>query len=284
MTDDTNYQIPGHNQVSLTDELANEIRERFARDRDNRFRLFLIAAGLRNRYLDKKTKSYVKEFDTWYKREKFQDYFGTLANFTKYASAGDVVAYISETYGDETPKFLKQIPTSVGAMYEASQILTYDNDLMNLCLRFTVKRTSVDQPKDQWVSKKPALLNPHATEAQIRTWRRNWLNPPPPRQKRTDKRTLLLATVTVSGELFDFNRKTGDKIGCVDLPEVEELLNRLRTLFPNPDDPRFKITDNIDVLTTGYYKRKDYYDPANAILNKERRQEKRSAPSGAKKR
>ena len=75
------------------------------------------------------------------------------------------------------------------------------------------------------------------------------MNPPPPRQKRTDKRTLLLATVTVSGELFDFNNKTGDKSGCVDLPEVENLLNKLRALFANPDDPRFKITDNIDTLT-----------------------------------
>jgi putative cell wall-binding protein len=39
----SNYRIPGHNRVTLSDELANKIRDRFDTDRDNRFQLYLLA-------------------------------------------------------------------------------------------------------------------------------------------------------------------------------------------------------------------------------------------------
>lgn len=43
------YRIPGDNQVALSDDLVTEIRDRFRQDRENRFQLFLLAAGMRNR-------------------------------------------------------------------------------------------------------------------------------------------------------------------------------------------------------------------------------------------
>jgi hypothetical protein len=51
MVETSDYRIPGSNAVTLSPALAKEIKERFARDRDNRFHIFLIAAGLRRTYL-----------------------------------------------------------------------------------------------------------------------------------------------------------------------------------------------------------------------------------------
>lgn len=45
----TDFHIPGSNRISLSDALADEIRERFNADRQNRFELFVLAAGLRKK-------------------------------------------------------------------------------------------------------------------------------------------------------------------------------------------------------------------------------------------
>jgi hypothetical protein len=60
--DANDYLIPGGNRITFSNQLADEIKERFAADRENRFQLFLLAAGLRKKYLNKKTKEYTKEF------------------------------------------------------------------------------------------------------------------------------------------------------------------------------------------------------------------------------
>ena len=48
------YAIPGSNGISLDKKLADQIRKHFNTDRENRFQLFLLAAGIRNKYLNKK--------------------------------------------------------------------------------------------------------------------------------------------------------------------------------------------------------------------------------------
>ena len=52
------YAIPGSNGISLDKKLADQIRKHFNTDRENRFQLFLLAAGIRNKYLNKKTGHY----------------------------------------------------------------------------------------------------------------------------------------------------------------------------------------------------------------------------------
>ena len=66
------------------------------------------------------------------------------------------------------------------------QISTWFNDLRT---ENSPTRKSVDDPKHEWVTKRPSLINKNSSELKIRTWRRKWENPPPPRVKRTDKRT-----------------------------------------------------------------------------------------------
>ncbi len=268
------YRIPGDNQVALSDDLVTEIRDRFRQDRENRFQLFLLAAGMRNRYLNKATNSYEKEFSDWYTKKKMNDLFGGLSNFTKYASAGDVVAHVASSSSDPQ-KFLDRLPVSVGALYEISQILNDGPEVFNLCLRFTATRKTLDQPKHEWTTKYPALIRHNTTEAQVRNWRRHWNNPPPVRQKRTDKRTLPFAVITCSGELFDFHRKTGEKIGCLDLPEVEAFLEKLNSLFTEDNALQFKIVDSMDYLTEGYFKREAYNDPARILLRQKEKDEKK---------
>ena len=259
-------RIPGGNRIALSKALAQEIRDRFDKVRENRFQLFLLAAGLRKKYLNKKTQKYAADFEGWYKSNNMKELFGELPNFTKYASAGDVIDYV-DRHTSDPEKYLKRLPVSMGALYEISQILTDKNgeEDFRLCLQFTAKRKSLDAPKSEWRTPYPALIRPQTTEAMVRNWRRQWNDPPRPWVKRNDKRTLPLATITVSGELFDFDRKTGDKLGCVDLPAVEELLKKLNGHFNDKNILQFKLTDSMDYLTEGYFKRKEQTDPAGKI-------------------
>lgn len=266
MTIQSSYKIPTGDRVTISESLVNEIKTRFQQDRENRFQLFLLSSGIRNKYLNKKTRTYNPEFLEWYTENGMKDLFGSIPNFTKYSGCGDVVNYVG-TKTSDPEKYLKKLPLSVGSLYEISQILK-DKELFNICLQFTPTRKSIDEPKWEWVTKKPSLINPNRTELEIRTWRRKWDNPPPPKLKRTDKRTLPFVTITCSGELFDFDKKTGDKLGVLDLDEVENFLEKLNKFFEkeNTNQLQFRLDDNMDYLTEGYYKRKERTDPGRNII------------------
>ena len=109
------------------------------------------------------------------------------------------------------------------------------------------------------------MIRTNQTEKGIREWRQKWDNPPPPKQKRTDKRTLKYITITVNGELFDFDRKTGDKVGCVDLVDVENFLRKVQNLITEENEQKFLITNEMEYLTDGYYRRKDQFDVTRSI-------------------
>jgi hypothetical protein len=84
---------------------------------------------------------------------------------------------------------------------------------------------------------------------------------------RSDKRTLPLVEITCSGELFDFDKKTGDKIGVLDLEEVEVFFEKLTKFVEEecPNELQFKLSDSMDYLTEGYYKRKEQVDPTRNV-------------------
>lgn len=264
---DLQYQIRGGNQITLSDELEREIKDRYQRSREDRFQLHLLSSALRNKYLNRKTNSYSEEFQKWYSDRGMNKIFGSLSNFTKHCGGGDVINWVGMKTSDPQ-KYLNQLPMSVGALYELSIILKSDEDLFKLILQFTPSRKSIDEPKYDWVTKKPPLVSNDVTEEKLRNWRRKWENPPPPKTKRTDKRTLKFVEITCNGELFDFDRKTGDKIGCLDLDEVEEFLIKLRSLFDEQTNLQFKLTDHMEYLTNGYFKRKESYDVTRNIKSK----------------
>ena len=111
----SDYSFRGDNRITLTDDLVNEIRDQFINDRNNRFQIFILSSSIRRKYLDKKTKKYKKEFEDWYKKNKLDEYYGSLSNFTKYCGCGDVVNWIG-TKSDDPQKFLQQLPLSVGSL------------------------------------------------------------------------------------------------------------------------------------------------------------------------
>ena len=267
------YQIPGDNQIVLSHELEVYLRDRFNRDRENKLHIYLTASGIRRKYLDQSTGNYAAEFQKWYKTAKMSDLFGSLQNFTKYAMSGEVVNHVA-AHTNHPEKYLQNLPLVVGSLYELSMVLRQDADLFNVCLHFTPRRKSIDAPKHEWKTTKPALINPSVTEQKIRAWRQEWNNPPPPKVKRTDKRTLPFITITCSGELLDFDRKTGDKIGCLNLDQVETFLDLVRKNFGDDNALQFKIEDHMDYLTKAYYSRKDYYDPAKNIMKTKDKKQK----------
>lgn len=174
------YVTAGENQTALTPQLAEAIRERFDAVRENRFELYTLAAGIRKRYLSEKTVKYEPEFEQWYKKHKMDECFGSDANFLRYAAAGDVVVYTSQQTSNPEG-YLRQLPVSVGALYECSLILntrkTGKEDFIR-CLTQYPTRTSVSQSPDDWgnrIGKK--VIHPKATAADIRNWRRKWENP-----------------------------------------------------------------------------------------------------------
>lgn len=253
------YQVPGDNEVTLSKELEERLKAHFQSDRTNRFQLYVLSSGIRRKYLDPITQKYSSQFIKWYNATGMDKLFGSISNFTKYASAGDVIHFVA-TKTSNPEKYLNQLPVSVGALYEISMILKSSEDAFNVCLHYTASRKSVNEPKFEWKTKKPALIAPRVTEQKVRTWRQNWENPPPPKVKRTDKRVLPVVSIYCSGELLNFDRKTGEKFGCLDLDRVEELMQEISRLFGAENEAQFRLESHMDKLTSMYFKRKEYYD------------------------
>jgi hypothetical protein len=261
------YAIPTGKRVTISKELELEIRTRFTNERENRFQLYVLSSGIRKKYLTSKG-AYAEEFLDWYNKAGMKDLFGSIPNFTKYASCGDFVSWVGTKLDNPEVK-TKQIPMSVGATYELFQILKeYGEDFTKGLFLFTPSRKDRnDNNRTLWTTKKPPLINKDATELKIKQWKRKWENPTQ-KQKRTDKRTLPMLTISVSGELFDFDKKSGDKVGNVDLPQVEDLFKKICELV-HSHESQFKIDDKMDYLTEGYLKRKASNDPAVKLLKKQ---------------
>lgn len=109
-------------KVVLNAELVKELKDKFESERKSRFDIFILSSSIRNKYLDKKTNSYKKEFEDWFKKNKLDELYGSLSNFTKYCGCGEVVNYVA-TKTDDPKKYLNQLPLSIGSLYELSMVL-----------------------------------------------------------------------------------------------------------------------------------------------------------------
>jgi len=264
------YSIPGDNSVSLTATLANTIRKHFAQDRDNRFQLFLLAAGIRRRYLKKKgdREEYDQAFHDWYQQHEMGKLFGQLSNFTKYSLAGEVVAHTASKV-KSSDRYLPQLPTSMRSLYAASQLLQSDAELFEICLKVHPTRKHQKEPKTDWGTKgSDPLINPHATAAEIEAFIERWFNAQQPEQSSSvnKKEMVLLAKVYVSKDLFKFDKKSGKHLGSVDMPDVETLLTDLQKTLPRGKS--FAVENDIPKIKNKYFRTKDKSGPARKILEK----------------
>lgn len=232
-TDDLlRYSIPGANSVALSDALAKKIKKHFAGERQNRFQTFLLAAGIRRRYLLKNgdKEQYDKAFSDWYRKNEMGKLFGQLPNFTRYALSGEVVAHVA-TSTTNPRRYLDQLPLSMSALYAVSQLLQRDKDMIQACLNTHPTRKSLTQPRSEWgANGEDPLIHPHVTQSDIEFFMERWFNPrasakSAPIQK---KDMVLLARLYVSKDLFRFDEKTGKHLGGIDLPEVQKILASLQ--------------------------------------------------------
>lgn len=92
------YQIPAASDLALKDGLSAKLKELWATAQGSSFDLFLYAAGLRERYLDKKTEPYSPEFQDWYAKQEIQQLLGKMPSFTKYAIAGKNVSFFANDF------------------------------------------------------------------------------------------------------------------------------------------------------------------------------------------
>lgn len=291
MFDTADYRVPGTNAITISPALAKDIKERFARDRDNRFHIFLLAAGMRKKYLqpsDVGKDTYSADFRSWYDDNGMAKLFGKLeSSFSKYAASGTVIEFVAEgSYlnsenrpADLAPinprPFLDALPVTVTSLYELSLIKErVDGRTFRALFKSKPTRKSLDEDlRSANTSDKLPLIHPHATAAELASWRKNWGDPPQPKLPRADKRTLMLAAITVSGELFDFD-KDGEHVGSVKLDEVKDCIARLRDLISELNDERqnFIVLENFDYLDLGYTSRWERSQPGAKVKFRDERQ------------
>ncbi len=271
MADDLSlrYSIPGDNSIALTDTLANTIRKHLTADRENRFQLFLLAAGIRKRYLKKRggKDEYDNEFREWYQNNGMDKLIGQLPNLTKYSFAGEVIAYVASLKDSE--KHLLQLPTSMRSLYSASVLLQKDKKIFEICLKTHPTRKSPDEPHTEWGSKgNVPLIHPHSTSDEIDAFVERWFNSQQPSQTSSvnKEEMVLLAKFYVSKDLFKFDKKSGKHLGNVDIKEVEELLAELQANLPK--GKAFAVEDDIPKIKKKYFRAKDKSGPARKIQSK----------------
>ena len=225
-----------------------------------------MAAGIRQEYINPANGHYSDEFNSWYTSENLTDVFGKLSNFTKYAFAGEVIAYVAGL-GSTPKKYLPNLPTSMIALYEISQIIKRHPDAFAVCLNFTPRRRTLTSDKTDWITKKPALIHEDVTQNELNTWLQSWENPEKtPKEEDKYRRTVKLLTVSVSQDIFSFD-EVGNKIGEVDINELQDLIANIQKMFSADNEKQFLLETEIDQISERYSAEKDKNDPL-VILKK----------------
>jgi hypothetical protein len=205
-------------------------------------------------------KRYDKTFEGWWKTQGLDEVFGSRSAWTKWHKAGETIDKVHAQFEQHADR----LPVTLGALYEISQL---DSLELRLCLENTYKRISLTQDEHGWThpNKPRPLINPAATAATVRSWRKNWREP---RQPPTDKRRLPFITILVHGSLYNFD-KTGNAKGEITLELVTELNAKIVELL-KPHDDVIRVDSRLEHLREGYTKRKE---------QAEKRKAKASVPS-----
>jgi hypothetical protein len=189
---------------------------------------------------------YNDEFETWWNREGMNDLFGTRTDWTKWYRAGEAIEKVQAQY----VQHIHQLPLSRDALYEIAMLRP---DEMFLCFRDHFTRHSVIEPEDKWKwpkTPKP-VINPKATAASIRNWRKRWRQPLPPR---TEKRTLPFITIHIDRSLYDFD-KSGRHMGLIGPGQAVEINQKVIDLL-KPLDAFLRVNPKLETLLEGYDRRR----------------------------
>ena len=259
------YILPGDNETTLSNELAKEIRKRFRRDKENKFQLYLLSAGIREKYLDAATQTYGSEFQEWFASSGVKELFGSLSNFTRYAAAGNAINHVATQF-DTPEKYLKRLPVSLRSLYEISKIIKLDAEAFFVCFEFTPTRKNVGDPKHEWKLLDKALIHPHASSVRLASWRERWEQPTTEKQKDKYGRSVKLLSVMVSEDIFGFD-EVGNKQGAVDFDEVQKLLDQISALFTKENEKQFKLETELDRIAERYKAEQEKRAPERVLAS-----------------
>jgi len=235
------------NAPVLNKQLVDEFRDKFGDIRRSTLAICARAWEVKANYTDA-SGSYTQKFKTWYSNYGVDSIFGSKPNFTKYANAGEAIEKVQKNWDAKAD----QLPTSMNALYEVSQLT---DDELRLCLENTYTRSSVTSPKTEWTRpRKPKpLIHPQTIAATIRAWRKNWRHPKP---VNTERRTLPFLKLFVHGSLYDFDQAGRKPTGATEFAEVQGVYDKmLSTLNEINADDFIRIEGNLDALKNGYEKR-----------------------------
>ncbi len=191
---------------------------------------------------------YKKEFKSWWSTFSAQTVFGSESNFTKYAKAGAAIRKVHTRFEHKSD----QLPITLTALYEISQLSDTE---MTLCLDNTYSRTSLIEPESSWKKPKRArpLINAQVSASAIKTWRKNWNNPP---VAKTEKRRVQSHTVFVHGSVYNLD-SSHQPAG----PMTKEILDSLHTDIldvikkHDPDSKLIRLESNTLKISEGIIKR-----------------------------
>lgn len=246
------YQMPTASVLALKGGLSAKLKELWSSAQENSFELFLYAAALRDRYLDKKTQEYSPEFKDWYIKQELPHLFGKLPAFTKYAMAGKVVSFFANDFRDG--QYVNLLPLTRSALYEISLLkeLVSASELEKLFYK--------DGSEDD-----EGLIHPSASAADIASYRnRLQFKSSKATKSKSKKFSIALATIYVSRDLYRFHKGTGEHVGAVNLKDAEKLLASITSKL---DADMFDVRDNLAKISTAYEKKADAASPSKPLRN-----------------
>lgn len=224
--------------------------------------MFLYAAGLRERYLDKKKEQYSPEFEEWYAKHEVQQLLGKMPSFTKYAMAGGVVSFFANDFKDG--KYINQLPLTRSALYEISLLkeLVSTSELEKLFYK-----GGADDDE--------GLIHPSASAADIASYRNRLEFKSTKATKGKNKKfNIALATIYVSRDLYKFHKGTGEHVGAVKLKDAEKLL---ASITGKLDAEMFDLRDNLAKISAAYKKKADAASPSAALRKPKTKSSKKKA-------
>ena len=254
------FNEPTASDVSLTDDLAKTIHQFQKQRREGLYHLCMIAYGLRRHNLEKskakrggnaRDQVYKPIFKKWYEDKRLKEVYGEVTNFTLYAMSGRLLNYVRWQVDE---KYIAALPSSLGALYECSQILFTQGDSATAVSRQRFKMALTKPIRDG--SRNNAVINPTVTRQEIQNYRHQ---DTPTKQVSKSKTaastetTITLGVIKIHKDLYKFSKR-GTKTGAVSLANVEAFLKELMALVLRHGKKNniFALESNFDQVKIDY--------------------------------
>lgn len=242
--DKLTFKEPTAAQVPLNEQLVKIIKQHHQKSREHLFHLCMIAYGLRRHNLisnqgkrggNAQGKEFKPQFKVWYEKNKLEEVYGTLSNFTHYAMSGRLLSYVA---WQVDPKFIEQLPSSMTGLYACSQILWEQGDATTEKRKdyfYKLLTTRIKDGEGLFTTKINKQSTRKEIEALISKVSVTTKSANKPKTKAKDFTDL--GNLQVSNDLFYFTT-TGTKRGHLKIEEVEKLHQAIIDLVKKYDKER----------------------------------------------